>query len=91
MKTKEEIEQQITNLKGVRPKVRPHSDFGDDHLAALDAQVRVLEEDMESEDIWFTWPEGEYAMNIREAADEARNWLDGESEFDDLTKDWPLI
>lgn len=90
-KTKEETEQQIIKLKELRPKVRPYSAFGDDNLAKLDAQVKVLEEDMDSDEIWDEWPQEESDMGIRMAAEEAANWLVGKSEADDLAEDWPLI
>lgn len=89
-RTQEEIEQQIDRLKEIRPKVRPYTAFGDDNLAKLDAQVKVLEEDMDSDDIWDEWPQEESDMEIRMAAEKACNWLVGESESDDLAEDWPL-
>jgi len=90
MKTQKEIEKQIVALKEIRPKVRPYSFFGDDNLAKLDAQVKVLEEDMDSDEVWGEWPEEESDMEIRMAADGAVAWRDGESEVDDLATDWPL-
>ena len=91
MKTQDEIEKQITALKEVRPKVRPYSYFGDDNLAALDAQIKVLEEDLDDDEIYDEWPGEESEINIRGAADKARNWIDGGSESDDLATDWPLV
>jgi len=92
-RTKEEIEQQIAKLKELRPRVRPCSAFGDDNLAKLDAQVKVLEENMDSDDIFNEWPQEEGDMMIRMAADEACNWLVGESEYEDLAdeEEWPLL
>lgn len=89
MKSQKEIDEQVAKLKEIRPKVRPYSTFGGDNLAKLDAQIKVLEKDMDSDDIWNEWPQDEADMEIRMSADEARNWLDGES--DDLAEDWPLI
>lgn len=89
-RTQEEIKQQIAKLKEIRPKVRPYTAFGDSNLVKLDAQVKVLEENMDSDDIWDEWPEEEADMDIRMTAEEAANWLVGESEHDDLAEDWPL-
>lgn len=91
MKTQKEIDEQIIALKEIKPKVRPHSVFGDSNLDKLDAQIKVLEEDMDSGEIWDEWPEEEGDMEIRMAADDARSWIDDESEIDDLAADWPLI
>lgn len=52
MKTKEQIEKEIKALEAVRPNVRPYSMFGDNHLAALDAQLEVLEDNLDEDDIF---------------------------------------
>jgi len=91
MKSQKQIDEQIKALKAVRPRVRPHSTFGDYNLAKLDAQVKVLEEDLDSDDVWDEWPEEESDMEIRTAADDAVDWRDDESDIDDLAADWPLI
>jgi len=90
MKTQEEIQKEIKALKAIRPKVRPFSYFGDDNLAKLDAQVKVLEEDMDSDDIWNEWPKAEEDALIRLTADDARNWMDDASDVDSLADEWPL-
>ena len=89
MKTQKEIDAQIAALKAIKPKVKPFSYFGDDNLAKLDAQVQVLEEDLDEDDITDMWPE-DSDMEIRTAADDAVNWRNDESDIDDLAKDWPL-
>ena len=53
MRSKEEIKQQIVKLKAARPKVRSHSYFGDDNLAAVDAQIEVLEDYLDHKTISF--------------------------------------
>ena len=91
MKTQKEIEKQITALKEIRPKVRPYSVFGDSNLDKLDAQIKVLEEDMDSDEVYDEWPGEEKDMETRMAADDAIAWRDGESEIEDLAADWPLL
>lgn len=90
MKTQEEIKKEIEALKAIRPKVVPYSMFDDDNLAKLDAQVKVLEEDMDSDDIWDEWPGEESDMGIRSSAGDARNWIDGYGDDDSLANGWPL-
>lgn len=89
-KTQEEIDKQVKKLKAIRPKIKPYSFFGDSNLDKLDAQVKVLEEDMDSDEVWDEWPEEESDMEIRMSADDAVSWRDGESEVNDLAEDWPL-
>ena len=91
MKTQKEIDEQIQKLKDVRPKVRPFSVFGTDNLEGLDAQIRVLEKDMDSDDIWDRWDRDEEDVDIRSNAEGALEWREGESEEDDLAKAFPLI
>lgn len=89
-KTQVEIDEQIKKLKAIRPKIRPHSIFGDSNLDKLDAQVKVLEEDMESDEVWDEWAREEADAEIRMAADDAVRWRDGESDIEDLAEDWPM-
>ena len=91
MKSEEQIKKQIEALEKIRPNVRPYSAFGDDNLAALDAQIKVLKDDMDNDDIWDEWPEEEADLHTRDSAFEARRWPDDEAESDNLAKDWPLI
>jgi len=90
-KTQAEIDAQIKALKVVRPKVKPYSAFGDDHLRNLDAQIKVLEDDMDSDDVWDEWPDEEGDVGTRMSAEDAVSWRDGESDIEDLAEDWPLI
>lgn len=90
MKTQEEIKKEIEALKTIRPKVRPHSMFGDDNLAMLDAQVDVLENDLDNDDIYDRYDHAGASEYILEGALYARQWIDGEAECDSLAKDMPL-
>jgi hypothetical protein len=60
--------------------------FGTDNLELLDVQVRVLEKDMDSDDIWDRWDRDEEDMDIRSNAEEALKWRD-ENEYDDITNE----
>ena len=78
-KTQDEIKAEIAKLKEVRPllaKMRPVSTFGDNNLAALDAQVVVLEQDLSEEGIYDKW-NGIDEYYVCEEALFAREWIDG--------------
>lgn len=88
-KTNEEIQKEIKALRDVRPSVRHHSAFGDDNLVALDAQIEVLEEDLDNSDIYDRFEDVEHTLM---AALDARMWLDGElDDVDSLAEDIPTI
>ena len=92
MKTQEEIQKEIEALKAVRPKVRPRSMFGDDNLASLDAQIEVLENDMDDDDIYDKYDHADASEYVLEAALYARQWIDGDVGEDDggLAEQCPL-
>jgi hypothetical protein len=88
MRSHEEIQAEIEGLKALRPRLKPTTAFGDSNLDALDAQVRVLEEDMTHDEIWDEWPELDGDMHVRSSAEEARQWLEGELETETLVETW---
>ncbi len=92
MKIKEQIKTEIEALKTVRPNVRPTSMFGDDNLAALDAQIQVLEEGLDEDDIWDEWPEEGQDQYTRDSARRAVDWVNDKEDLGNngLTADWPL-
>lgn len=80
-KTEDAIRIEIEALKALKPKVRRHNAFGDDHREAIDAQISVLEERMTLDKIYDTWGDeamDEFAQNVLDAAIEARDWMTGE-------------
>jgi hypothetical protein len=90
MKTKEEIKKQIEALKAVRPKVVPSSVFGTDNLAQIDAQIVVLEENLDISEIHDRYDRSGISEETLDAAVCADEWRDGNSDIDDLAEDWPL-
>ena len=90
MKSKEEIQNEIRALKEIRPKVRPTSMLGDDNLAALDAQVDVLENKLDDNDIYDKYDHVDSSEYVLENALDARSWRDGASDIEHLAEDWPL-
>ena len=91
MKTQEQIDEQIRLLKEARPKIVPCSMFGTDNLELLDAQVRVLEKDMDSDDIWDRWDRDDEDMDIRSSAEEAVNWRDDECPMNENPMNGPRL
>ena len=81
--TDAQIKKEIETLKAMKPKVRRYSMFNDDHHAAIDAQIEVLENDLDLEAIDEQF-EGEVHTN----AQDARSWLDGEHEEPTLSGEW---
>ena len=92
MKTKEQITKEIEALKTVRPNVRPTSMFGDDNLGSVDAQIAVLEQDFDDDEIYDVYDRTSSSEYILEAALVARQWMDGEEDPDceGLACEWPL-
>ncbi len=90
--TTDEIQVQILKLEEIKPTILRWSISGDDHHSAIDAQIRVLHENMSESKIYdWIWryytPEEDSGQNILDAALEARMWLDGEELNDPDCKD----
>ena len=69
----EQIRAEIKKLKEMKPKVRHYTGFGDDNHAAIEVQIRVLEEILDVDDIYDRWDMDDH---LCESAIEAREWLD---------------
>ncbi len=81
--TPEQVKKEIETLTEMKPKVKRFSAFGDDHHAALDAQVDVLKNDLTYDEI-----DEQYEYHARANAHDARLWLDGEGDPETLSEDW---
>ena len=88
--TKETIEETIKQLKEMRPKIRHYSVFGDDNRAAVAAQINVLENDLDTDQIADEYDCADESEYIYESAIQAREWLDGEVE-ENLVDDWNIL
>lgn len=92
--TEARIKQEIQKLLTIQPHVVQRSAFGDDHHAAIDAQIAVLEQRMTDDDVYENYPfdnpdaENEAPENVHSAALEAAKWLAGESDEKDLVSSW---
>lgn len=91
--TKDQIEKEIQTLKEMMPNVRKTSMFGDNHHDAIDAQVEVLKEDLDEDEIDQRYggtddeTSAEKPLNVLESALDAFNWLSGEAK-DPPSKEW---
>jgi hypothetical protein len=96
---KKKIEAEIKKLKEILPKVQPFSAFGDDNQARIRAEIRVMEEDLDEDDIFNEFPASDEDMEsgspcagTNQSARDARQWLDGESEDGSPYENWkPLV
>lgn len=68
-----QIADEIVELKRIRPLVREMSIFGDDHRQNIGIIIEVLEGPLTEDQIYDLWN-----FSNRDAALEARRWLDGE-------------
>ena len=98
-KTEKQLLAEVQALRAVKPTVRQFSIFQDDHHAAIDAQLLVLEDLAGDCDVFFDeesieaeaeireWPE-----NVREAALEAFRWAEGRLSEEAPSEAWkPLV
>lgn len=80
-KTATQIKKEVAALTKMKPKVLHHSAFGDDHHAAIDAQIHVLSQGLTEDEIWDEYGEDTgTADNVRGAALDAATWAEGGSE-----------
>lgn len=74
--TGEQVQAEIDALTEIKPKVRRFSAFGDDHHAAIDAQMEVLCRLDDEDDVCARYDEE--PQNVQDAAREAAQWLAGD-------------
>lgn len=73
MRTKDDIQKQITGLKDMRFVLPEFDIFGDSNWAPIDAQIDVLEEIKDVEYLFTT-----ISYNCRVAAKKAVDWLNSD-------------
>lgn len=85
MRTREEIQSEIKNLRTIKPRVLRTSKFGDDHHAAIDAQIEVLENLLTEDEVCDRHDNAAddemfYADNEYDSGRDAANWLAGDED-----------
>lgn len=93
----EEIIAEIAMLRKLKPSVRQRSMFGEDNHAAIEAQIYVLENNSDDDDIYNRYQptdeetgEADESGNNRHELDcalEVRRWMDGH-EKEPPSMDW---
>jgi hypothetical protein len=95
--TDKQIAAEIAALKKIKPKVRARSAFGDDHHAAIDAQIDVLVKRMTNDQVYDRYePTGDSDIDrddgrsesIHSSALDALNWRTGDSNDGAPSKSW---
>lgn len=91
--TQEQIDAEIVKLRQMMPTVRETSLFGDNNHEAIEAQIRVLEEDMTDNDVYAEWGTEDPEENhyIIHSALSASQWLAGDGETDTLAEEWESL
>jgi len=78
-----QITAEIATLREMQPRVRHYSGFGDDHHAAIDAQVDALTEALSEADVYGKYGDEanvDFADNVFRAALDAVDWRAGDSD-----------
>lgn len=93
--TLQHIKAEIIALKTIKPKVVKQSHFGDDHHAAIEAQIAVLENGYSEDDIYDEWG-GDNQSHERNSALEALAWMEGDptgilEEFKPPSEGWKSL
>lgn len=83
MPTQKQIDAEIKTLASYRGKI-PTGTLTDNR-AALDAQIKVLKENLSHGQIYDRWPDD---CEIRCNAMDAHDWMRGENEKDKPSKEW---
>lgn len=73
-KTQEEIDAEVVKLKAIKPCIRRYSSFNDDHYLSIDAQIEVLEQHLNDDEINDRFENSD----VNSAAYQAFQWRNGE-------------
>lgn len=81
MRTQEEITAEIAALNSLRERVPTHTLFGEDNQARIDAQIEVLQDEMDDDEIYDRWADVGEDPNetILSDALDALDWLNGDA------------
>lgn len=104
-KTDAQIEAEIAALEAIKPGVRERTFFGDDNHAAIDAQIRVLRERMDSGKLHDVFGDPAESMDGDEIDDdaidfdqhaldsalEALDWMTGDSDQQSPSEGWKNV
>jgi hypothetical protein len=91
--TPKAVKAEIALLEKMTPHVQQFSMFGDDNHEKIDAQIEVLRDDLDQDDIDERWEVGEggRGMELRMSAEGAMNWRDGENDEEAPSAGWMIL
>ncbi len=90
--TEQEITREIRELWEMKPNVCRTSVLGDDHHAAINAQMTVLNERLSEDQVHDRADDENWADNVRDEAVAAARWLAGQvSEHQRLVDGWKRL
>ncbi len=75
--TKEQVQAEIEKLQEIKPKVRRTTLFGDNNHAAIDADIDVLKNDLDENEVFDTYGNDTHELD---SALYACRWLDGDED-----------
>lgn len=92
-KNADQIAVEIDKLKKMQPKVRAFSFFGDNNRQSIAAQVKVLEERLNEDEIYdHQETDAAWTENQTSCALDALRWSEGEKGMDAPSDGWkPLV
>jgi hypothetical protein len=89
--TAAQIKKEADKLKEMKPKIKQFSFFGDDNHEQIEAQIRVLREALDEDEIEDLWSADDN-YNVNEAARNAYDWMNGtNSDIKSLVDDWSSL
>lgn len=90
-KSTTQIKKEADTLEAMKLKVRQFTAFGEDNHKRIEAQITVLRENLDEDDIDDKWPpEDDYDLN--ECARNAMDWINCCGDVESLSGDWkPLV
>ena len=94
MKDQDLILEEIEGLEALKPRIIPRTGFGDDNIAAVDAQIEVLQSRMDEEQIHDRWPNVGDESHVLGSALDALGWMEDSSEREhpeSLVAEWEII
>jgi hypothetical protein len=86
MRTEKAIKDEIEVLMKIKPRIRQFTAFRDDNHAAIEAQIDVLNDRLDEEEIEKLWPTDEQE-HLNQSAVEAYRWMTGERD-EGLADEW---
>lgn len=88
MRTKKEIDAEIKKLKEMKPRVRHFNAFGDDHHAAIYAQLEVLKGEVDEDEFEDKVDSDDWTESDRENAQRAFDWMEEYSDGPSPSEEW---